>query len=194
MHIPHDPLLGRDPLRLARNRLLTRITAPASEPLSLAETKLYLRIDHTEEDTLIGDLIVGSRMMAEHWLRQSLITQAWKLAYDDAIPSSVFLPMGPVTAINSVSVINRDGSAEALDSDTYWLDAAKRHLMLDSELLGFRIEMAYATGYGNAGMVPVPIRQGMLAHIAAMYDDRDGGDGLPAQSMALYLPFREIQL
>ena len=62
MYTPFNPsfgadlLLSRDPLRTARNRLLSRTVAPAAEPLTLAEVKLYLRLDHYHEDTL---LIIG---------------------------------------------------------------------------------------------------------------------------------------
>src|SRR5688500_13257611 len=35
-----------------KNRLLSRITAPAAEPLTLSETNSYLRVDHTDEDSL----------------------------------------------------------------------------------------------------------------------------------------------
>src|SRR5688572_29997630 len=97
--LTNDPFLARNPLRMTRNRLLTRVSAPASEPLTLAEAKLYLRVDHTNEDALIGDMIVAARMTAESWLKRSLISQAWKLSYDDGIPDIVWLPMGPVSSI-----------------------------------------------------------------------------------------------
>ncbi|MBY0407045.1 MAG: head-tail connector protein, partial [Rickettsiales bacterium] len=56
----------------ARSRLLERATAPVAEPLTLAETKLYLRVSGGDEDALIGDMIASARIMAEQWLRRSL--------------------------------------------------------------------------------------------------------------------------
>ncbi|MEQ1790660.1 MAG: head-tail connector protein, partial [Rickettsiales bacterium] len=64
-----------------RERLLERISAPATEPITLAEAKLYLRVDSSSEDNLITDLIVAARMSAEAWLKNSLISQSWKLVY-----------------------------------------------------------------------------------------------------------------
>lgn len=192
-----DPFLARDPLRVTRNRLLTRVTAPASEPATLTEAKLYLRVDNTNEDTLISDLIVAARMVAESWLKRSLINQSWKLAFDYGIPDCVWLPMGPVNAITSVVIVNRDTTTVTIDPSTYWLNAAQNALMLDSMQIGFRIEITYSTGYGASETnVPTPIKQGMLAHIATMYDSRGetGEVALPEQSVALYMPFREVRL
>lgn len=190
------PYLAADPLRLSRGRLLTRTAAPATEPVTLAEAKLYLRVDSTTEDSLIGDLILAARMVAESWLKSSLISQSWKLAYDCGIPEAVWLPMGPVNAITSVVVFNRDGTSNTLSSSAYYLNAARNSLVLDSVQLGFRVEITYSTGYGDATTVPKPIKQGILCHIGAMYDRRgeDADAPLPEQAVSLYMPFREIRL
>jgi len=188
-----DPYLLRDPLRMTRGHLLERSTAPASEPITLIEAKLYLRVDHANEDTLVSDLITASRMMAEGWLSRSLMPQSWKLAYDDGIAECIALPMGPVTGITSVTVFASDGTSQAINASYYWLNAAKNALVMNSALLGFRVEIIYATGYASAGDIPRPIRQGMLAHIAAMYDNR-GDAALPDQAAILYAPYREVRL
>ncbi len=202
MNVPFNPyfafdsLLSRDPLRITRNRLLSRITAPSTEPVTLAEAKLYLRVDNTNEDTLITDLITAARMVAENWLKRSLITQSWKLAFDNAVASSVYLPMGPVNSVISVIIVNQDGSTTTVDPSQYWLNAAQNALVLNSTLTGFRIEMSYNAGYGVAEAVPKPIKQGILGHIAAMYDSRgnDGDSRIPEQVAALYAPYREVVL
>ena len=180
----------------ARSRLLMRIVAPVTEPLTLAETKIYLRVDGTDEDALIGDLIASARVMAEQWLRRSLMSQTWKLAYDYGIAPCVWLPMGPIVDVASVILFADDESMTTLASDQYWLNAAKDKLTLQSEVCARRVEITYHTGYGDAEDVPPPIKLGMLAHVAQLYDNR--GEGLaepfPSQSAGLYLPFREVRL
>jgi uncharacterized phiE125 gp8 family phage protein len=179
-----------------RSRLLTRVTAPASEPVTLAEAKLYMRVDSSSEDSLIADLIVAARMSAEAWLKSSLISQSWKLAYNDYLDSEVDLAMLPVVSITSVVIVNRDATTQTISPNNYYLNAAKTKLLFDNYVSGFSIEITYGTGYGTASQVPSPIKYGILAHIAAMYDERGvmGQEKLPQQVSALYSPFREVVL
>jgi len=179
-----------------RSHRLERITAPATEPVTLAEAKLYLRVDNSAEDALITDLIVAARMSAENYLKSSLITQSWKLVYNDYVDGRVILPMSPIASVSSVTIVARDGSTQTFPSANYYLNAAKTKLIFDSAAMGFAIEIVYVAGYGNAAQVPQPIKYGILAHIAAMYDERGllGQANLPPQVSSLYAPFREVTL
>lgn len=180
-----------------RNRLLARVTVPAAEPLSVPETKTYLRVDDDTQDGLIGDLIVAARMNAESWMRRSLITQSWMLGYDDCLPERVNLPMGPVDSITSVVTIARDGGTDTVSSSLYALNSAKNQLIMDVPIRGFHVEVSYNAGYGaDASDVPAPIRQGLLCHVAALYENRgqDGEYVIPGQVYALYAPYREVLL
>lgn len=62
-------------------------TPPASEPVSLSETKTYLRISDTDDDAFITSLITGVRQRFEEWGARSLITQTWTL-WLDSFPRS----------------------------------------------------------------------------------------------------------
>ena len=52
-------------------------TAPAVEPISLAEAKAHLRLDASDEDALLTALITAARMFVERTLGVALITQSW---------------------------------------------------------------------------------------------------------------------
>ena len=124
------------------------------------------------------------------------MAQTGKLALDYGIPNSVRLPMGPVVSIASVVLFNQDGSSVTLAADRYWLNAAKDMLKIEDGLSARRVEIVYHTGYGDVEDVPQPIKLGILAHVAQLYESR--GEGLagvvPAQVVGLYLPFREVRL
>lgn len=169
--------------------------SPASEPLTLTETKNYLKISGSDDDDLITDLIKATRQTAEKFLKSSLIEQSWKLSYNGYTPSEIKLLMGPVQSITSVTAYLRDGTDTLISSSAYYLSAGNQTLVFDSNIVSHRVEIVYVTGYGSsASDIPNPIKQGMLAHIAAIYDGRAGGNVIPPQSQSLYLPYRRVRI
>jgi uncharacterized phiE125 gp8 family phage protein len=58
------------------------LTGPAIEPISLEETKTFLRIEHNDEDELIAALIAGARSHIEAQTQTALITQDWRVVLD----------------------------------------------------------------------------------------------------------------
>lgn len=174
-------------------RSLSRVTAPISEPVTLAEAKLYLRVDGSAEDALVSDLIVAARMDAEQWMCRSLVTQSWKLSISGDQDTQVKLPMGPVQAVLQVVTRASNGTTRTIAAEQYGLqgDMLRLHMLAAEETL----EISYSAGYGHAGLVPRPIKLGLLAHIAALYDNRGAGMMvLGEQSQRLYAPYREVRL
>ena len=176
------------------SHLLERRVEPGSEPLSLAEAKLFLRVDGSSEDSLITDMIAAVREAAEEYLRKSLITQSWAVTYDDYAPACTPLPKGPVQSVESVKSLTRAGTETTVDSDIYHLNAARDRLHFDSIVMGHEVEIVYEAGYGDANDVPGAIRQGMLGHLAALYDNRIEGIKIPASSIELYKPHRQVRI
>lgn len=58
------------------------ITPPAIEPLSLAEAKLHLRVDMSDDDGEINDAIGAAREDCEGETHRAFITQTWQLILD----------------------------------------------------------------------------------------------------------------
>ncbi len=174
---------------------LLQSVAPVTEPLTLAEVKEYLRVTNTEEDTYITSLIGVAREAAEWFVRKSLITQSWMLSYDDYSPTEVILPRGPVQSVDEVKIVSRSGIETIVDSTTYYLNAGKETLVFDATPVGHIVQIYYTAGYGNsASSVPKDIRQGMLIHIAQLYEKRGEDNSLTSESIRLYKPFKVIKL
>lgn len=58
------------------------IAARVNPVVSLADAKLYLRVDHSDEDTLIAALVEAATGMVESMTRRSLIYQTYRLTLD----------------------------------------------------------------------------------------------------------------
>lgn len=63
--------------------MLTVVTPPSMEPVSLAAAKLHLKMDDvTADDTLISALITGVRKKFESWLDRSFVATVWLMTLD----------------------------------------------------------------------------------------------------------------
>ena len=176
-------------------RGLVRTSVSGTEPITLAEAKLYLRVDGTSEDSLIADLITAVREHAEEYLKRSIVAQTWQLTLDDYAPKRVYLPKGPVSAVNSVNIIDNRGNSEAVNSEMYQLVPGRDELEITQIIYAHHVQIEYQTGHANSSDVPRSINYGMLSHLAALYDCRgESSVAIPADAMALYAAHREVRL
>lgn len=173
---------------------LDLIVPPSHEPISLTEAKNALRVDSNADDKHIQNLIKAARVMAEEYLRRALITQTWQLQYDGYAPSVVNLPRGPVQSIGSVKTIDINWNEVAISANLYRLNAGKETLMFDSAPVAQIVQIQYTSGYGSADAVPAAIRQGILAHVMAMYDNNMQNKGLPEETILFYARYRVARL
>ena len=65
-----------------RYRSLVRATEPAAYPVTLAEAKLHLRIDNTDDDTLITSLIASATRWAEDYCDRTFCSTQWTMRLD----------------------------------------------------------------------------------------------------------------
>ncbi len=173
-----------------------RTTPPASEPLSLQEAKLFLRIDHDTEDTAICQMIKAAREVAEEIMNRSLITQRWQLTLQDALPAYFTIPYGPVTQIISLSKLDADGSTSTLNNDIIMIAADSETLECTAPQTAKQFIITYEAGMSeNAAGVPASLRQNMLQHVAYLYGFRTLGDAERIHDITrLYAPWRKISL
>lgn len=182
-----------DEISLPGSNLPIQVSPPAEEPLTLGEAKSYLRVEHSDDDSLIGQCISAAREAAEAFMKISLVTQSWKISFNDRAPMRIALPLGPVQSISSVILTDESGASTTVASSSYFLDASRNYLVLQDVLEEHEITISYSAGFGGADNVPFSIKQGMLQHIAQMYENR-GGAALPAAALALYRPWQTVRL
>lgn len=74
------------------------VTPPASLPVEMPAMRLHLRVDHTEDDTLIEALVASATAHLDGWtgvLGRCIMPQTWKITAD---AGEIVLPMPDVTA------------------------------------------------------------------------------------------------
>jgi len=164
---------------------LKLITPAAAEPVSLAEAKLQLRVDVSDDDVLITGLITAAREAVETITRRALVTQTWELVLDE-FPggSQVEMPLPPLQSITSIKYKVAAGTESTFASSSYVVDtdSAPGRVVLDDgaswpgddlyEASAVRIR--FVAGYGATGAAaPQSIRQAMLLMIGHWYESRE---------------------
>lgn len=89
---------------------------PAAAVLETAAARLHCRIDHTDEDTLLDAYIAAAMVRAEELSGRPVAETVYRLTLD-AFPAGggpILLPRPPVTSVDAVSYLDRDGNSQAL--------------------------------------------------------------------------------
>ncbi|MCU0832361.1 MAG: phage head-tail connector protein [Rhizobiaceae bacterium] len=187
---------------------LFRITEPALEPVTVAEARAWLKLDHTSEDALIVELIRAARMEVENQTGRSLITQHWRMTFDRwPVRDLIHLPNGPVTAVLAVTVYGAGGVPVVLSPAEYTLDTLSdpARLMIERRPASGRrmngVEIDYACGYGPTGVdVPDFIRRAIKMLVVHFYEFRgavrpeDQPVSYPDGFLSLLRPLKRVRL
>lgn len=154
------------------------ITAPTTEPITLAEAKLHARVEHDADDAMITSYITAAREDAEHELGRPLAAQVWQVTLD-AFPA-VEMALGPdVTGIQSIQYLDTSGALQTLDQTAYALDNMDRAQCFVLPADGYEWPSTYDTANAvrvriACGLDPVPetVRAWMLLRIGALIEHR----------------------
>lgn len=175
-------------------------TAPASEPVTAANVKLYTRIAHSVEDDLIDTWIAAAREEAQDYLKESFITQTWYAIFDEWPDEVIELPMSPLQSVTSIKYYDTDDTEATYDSSNYFVDSVSevgRIALNDNTdwpttdlrpINGVIIE--YITGYGDASAVPSKIKNAIYLYCAYMYENREDEGEFPQSFYDLLRPSR----
>jgi len=151
--------------------------------LSLSTAKSHLRVDHADDDTLIGALIDAAADLAEHLTGRTLITRTrtHRVAeFGERVP----LPGAPVTAISDVKYLDTTGAEVTLSNTLYALESGTDWPSV-VPVVGATwpavqpdradaVRIAYSAGYGaDDTAVPSAIKQWMLLCVGTWYNLRE---------------------
>jgi len=165
---------------------LALITPAATEPVSTSEAKAHLRVDTTDEDTLIASYVSAAVKYIETQTGP-LITQTWDYKVNREWPLvdnyySIYLPFSPVQSVTSVSYVDIDGATQTLSAGLYqtvlsapnpYLTKAYNQDWPQIRDIPDAITVRFVAGYGNAAAVPAPIKSAILLMVGRLYEHRE---------------------
>lgn len=155
---------------------------PASEPVTTAEAKVHLRVEHAADDGYIAELITAARELVEAQYDRTLVTTTITVTlpgfFCDGGP--LRLPRGPLRSVTSISYLDSAGDVVTLDPARYRVDAtadpgtvtpAWGHAWPVARPIEAAVTVVYSAGYGAAADVPRRARQAVLMLVAHWYDE-----------------------
>jgi len=168
----------------------TLVTAPAAEPLVVAEAKEHLRVTGTTEDALIAALITASRQRLEEITGRAFLTQTWEYALNrfpaataDNPLGAIWLPKAPLQSVTTITYIDENGASQVLVSSVYTVDTraipgqvvpAYDQTWPSARDVVNAVVVKYLAGFGAAATdLPEPIRHAMRIDLATLYAHRE---------------------
>lgn len=162
--------------------ILKLSSAPGAEPLSAAEAKAHLRVDHSDDDTYISTLIKAARHYIEQVTNRALITQTWIAYLDDFLPV-IQLPKPELISVTGITYVDTDGTTQNLGTSIYTVDTdslpgrvyeAYNQSWPTVRDIPKAVAITYTAGYGAASTnVPEPILQASKILVAHWYENRE---------------------
>jgi len=194
---------------------LSVVTPPVEEPVTLADAKLWIKVDLPDDDPLVSSLIAAGRDYAERFCNRAFVTQTLLLSLDSFGPDPleterffafapplsmvVRLPRAPVQSVTSIKYVDPAGNLQTMPSNLYLVDPVTEPGRIcpvwgqvwpvTQPYRPAAVQIQFVAGYGAATAVPDGIKRGIKTWVADAYYNRESPRTLETVD-ALLWPYR----
>ena len=174
---------------------------PITEPISLAEARLWLKLDsdNTLEDSAVSDLISAVREKFEDETGRALAVRDITAYWDRWPTDSVFaLPMYPVIGVSEIGYKDTDGATQTWATSNYTVDTVgitpRIWIAPDGEQpdTGAYPNAVWVTYVIGTEEIPLSAKQSLELNMAMLYERREDmkiNDNEPHVRSAAWLAF-----
>lgn len=163
------------------------VTAATVLPVLVGDVKIALRVDGSDLDADIDRLIRSAVAHYEGWggvLGISLVEQTWRQDFD-RFEQHMYLPVGPVTEVVSVTYRNAAGNASTVDGSNYALkqDSGGRFFvrfindfstpsdLYEDAAVSIEYKAGWPLGDADASTVPADIKTAIILFVQKQVDE-----------------------
>ena len=167
---------------------LTLHTTPVNEPVNLTEAKSHLRVDVSDDDALIYNLVKACRIAFEEQNGRTLFTTTWRYVLDKW-PSKDYieLPRPPLASVTSIKYTDSGDTENTWSSGSYVVESNRTpgrvHLAYGESWPSGTlrpsspIEIIYVAGWDNTSNIPEIYKQAIKLLLSQYYENRENATG-----------------
>ncbi|MDF2964989.1 MAG: hypothetical protein K0Q51_377 [Rickettsiaceae bacterium] len=160
--------------------------------ISLEDLKNFLRVTQDQDDKTIVNMRLAAQDVAEKYTGFTLSVK--EVLYDIcANVNRVDLPYFPVSEIVSIQYSKEAQEVINLHS-SYEISEYERCIFIDKSLVGKNLQIHYLAGYKDSSKIAPSIIQGIMLHVAEMYDRNLISSILPDSVKTLYSPYIKYKI
>lgn len=191
-----------------------RTVPPATTPVSLADMKRHLRVDHTDDDEMIAALLTAATVYFDGWsgiLGRCLVEQTWRQDFP-CFTTYLRLPLAPALSIEDVVYFDGGNVRQTLDDSIFALLSDER-----GPYVGLKPSQSWPASYSRRDAVSVTFKAGyptipadgdvpaqsavpdsiklaIIMHVKSNYDPLDSAtlDSYNRSIAALIAPHRRV--
>jgi len=179
-------------MNILKNPVLNIKNESSNLPVDLLSIKNFLKVDFDNDDELIIKLAKTAMKQCETTINKTLIEKTYIYSLYDLETASILLPYSPIKSIIEIRVNTINDLSHIIQNSDYSLDDVGGILNFkDKPSNMYRIDIEYI-----AGMVKIneELIQGLLMHIARMYEDRSGYSPIPLHALNIYSKYKQIRI
>jgi uncharacterized phiE125 gp8 family phage protein len=165
---------------------LTETVAPTVEPITTAEAKAHMRVDITDEDTLIDTYIEAARQLVEETTGMVFVERTFRLDLP-CLDTEIILPKPPLISVSSVQYYDSDNNLQTLASSNYDVDVPGGRILISSTgtypstyVRPDAVQITFTAGYESAASpkdyrAPIPerVKAAIKLIVADMNENRE---------------------
>ena len=174
------------------------VTAPTVPPVSLADLKAHLRVDHDDDDAYIAGLAEVATTSVEDYCQRALVAQTWRWILGGWPNDGERVPRAPFGELVSISYVDADGATQSLEVDQFTVAGVEdpriyraAGVTLPSVRSGPAVvTITFTAGYepgsgDDTSIIPAPLRHAVAMTVAHFYENREAtlinvrGEDLP---------------
>jgi uncharacterized phiE125 gp8 family phage protein len=136
-----------------------RVAPPDITPVSLADVKAQLRVDHTDDDAMIGALLMAATERFDGWtgtLGRSLVEQTWRQEFA-CFAGCLRLPLAPVLSVESITYFDGENAQQTIDASVYALFSDAR-----GPYVGLKPDQSWPGNYARRDAISVTFKAGYV--------------------------------